>query len=60
MALPSDMLIKQHDNLIAQLIDANDKSTVTKKELVRKLIETSRPLLANNFHNLLLISTNNF
>ena len=41
MALPSDMLIKQHDNLIAQLIDANDKSTVTKKELVRKLIETS-------------------
>ena len=49
MGLPSETLIEQHNSIILELKKANDQSTLTKKELVRKLIDTSRPLLANGF-----------
>ena len=49
MGLPSETLIEQHNSIILELKKANDQSTLTKKELVRKLIDTARPLLANGF-----------
>lgn len=38
-------MVHQHDELITKLIEANDKSTITKKEFVSKLVLVSRELV---------------
>ena len=43
-----DVLLQKHNDVLAQLVEANDKSVLTKKELVCKLIDVSRPLLEQN------------
>ena len=46
--MDKEVLLQQHNDVIAQLVEANDKSTLTKKDLVCKLIDVSRPLLEQN------------
>ena len=49
--MTTDNLIAQHDTIIAKLIDANNKSTTTKKQLVEELINCVRPLLEKGLIN---------